>query len=167
MILFAEDPQVVLLPTAALGHWDDVVHLQLGSSSAHLAGEPIPSKHLGLDGGPVTRTVQIPGRGVLPGLPGLVFSAPTIPVSLGDAAGSQADHCGSGHLCTSKVAAVGVGALGSREQPLKSWPWLDTGLTARALHLLGSLISTLPGDKKPRLQGLGYLSTGRSNNKET
>lgn len=107
MIWTTKGPEVIQLPRTSLGHRDDVVHLQLGSRSAHLAGEPIPCKHLGPDGRPVTWAVQVPGRGVLPGLPGLVLSAPTIPVGLGDTAGSQADHCGSGHLCTSKVSGPG------------------------------------------------------------
>lgn len=103
MVLLAEDPQVVQLPTPALGNRDDVVHLQVGSLSAHLAGEPIPCQHLSPDGGPVARAVLVPGRGVLPGLPGLVLSAPTIPKGLGGAAGSKTDALGSRQPHTSNV----------------------------------------------------------------
>jgi hypothetical protein len=74
-----------------------MVNLKLGSLSAALAGEPVPSQHLSPDGGPVAWTAQVPNRGVLPGPPGLVLSTPTVPDGLGGAAGSQANAFGPGH----------------------------------------------------------------------
>lgn len=107
MVILAESPQVVRLPRTSLGYRDDVVHLQVGSLSAHLAGEPIPRQDAGPDGGPVARAVLVPGRSVLPGLPGLVLSAPAIPEGLGGAAGSKTYALGSRQPCTPKVSGPG------------------------------------------------------------
>lgn len=43
MALGVQGPEVVQLPGPSPGYRDDVVYLQLGSLTAHLAGKPIPS----------------------------------------------------------------------------------------------------------------------------
>lgn len=136
-----QSPKVAQLPGTAPGYRDDVVYLQLGSRSADLAGKPIPCEHLSPDRGPVARTALVPSRDVLPGFPGLVLLAPTIPEGLDEATLGQADRVCSWHAWSPRQSRAGccrgwflLATTG------KSWPWLDTCLTARALRLLGSRI---------------------------
>ena len=124
MTTAAQAPEIFHLPGTPLGHRDDVVNLQVGSLSAHLAGEPVPGQHLSPDGGPVGRPCLVPGRDVLPGLPKLMLSASAIPEGLGDATLGQADRSCSWH---------------SWAPPRSLWPRLDTELAAGAQHLPGSL----------------------------
>lgn len=74
-----------------------MVHFQLGSLSALLASEPIPDQDLSLDRAPVARPALVPGRHVLPGPPGLVLSAPTVPDGREGAAGLETHTLSPGH----------------------------------------------------------------------
>ena len=146
VVLLAEDPQVVHLPTTALGDRDNVVHLQVGSLSAHLAGEPVPGENLGLDRRPIPRPALVPGRCVLPGPPGLVLSAPTIPEGRLGAACHQANALGSWH-CTPLTSSAPAGyCSGSRGQP-PSWisfqlrTWRQGGAFRGLRHLLNREIN--------------------------